>query len=171
MSYKPLDFEKVFGIVAHVKRVLNKALELFAEEEGWEGRTGGYFCLADKTDGLPLLIVQVGEIPEVKAGKYLSFCQEKARRLAKNLSHASSWESRDPNQEKWGGAIRAEKMNGLILSFSGLPELGDEAVMLTAYCLAENMYWKVVFEETKIIAACSSNKYRLPLLKAFSPYR
>ncbi|HEY5220939.1 MAG TPA: hypothetical protein VIJ29_02205 [Candidatus Paceibacterota bacterium] len=51
-----------------------------------------------------------------------------------NPSDKSSWQSGDhhlPKNERklWGGAIDA---HGLILSFTGAPELGDEAAMLLA---------------------------------------
>lgn len=164
MIYTAPDFEKVFDIVAHIERALNKALAIFAQEENWKGRTGGYFCLADKESGMPLFITQVGEVPKEKAGKYLSFCQEKAGRLAQNKAHWSSWQSRNPDQEKWGGAVRTEIG---ILSFSGLPELGDEAVMLVVRCLTDHMYWATVQEE-KEIAAFSNNRYFIPLVQPFN---
>lgn len=56
------------------------------------------------------------------------FTQEKARRLASNRFHVSSWESREPQNQKYGGAIR---VGDLILSFSGIPEEGDEMLCLT----------------------------------------
>ena len=65
--------------------------------------------------------------------------QEKARRLfANQLQHGiSSWQTRDLKLDQFGGAIRIFITIGednhterLILSFSGLPEIGDEAVML-----------------------------------------
>ncbi len=91
-------------------------------------RPGGFFCIADGKTGLPLLVKVVGSPPEDKGEKYFSFAQEKARRLAKHPEHMSSWESRDPESDQWSGAVR---YGGLIFSFSGLPELADEALILS----------------------------------------
>ncbi len=90
-------------------------------------RQGGYFCIADGETGFPLVITAIGTVAEEKAEKYLALCQEKARRLARNQTHLSSWESRDPEENEWAGAVRG---NRLIGSFSALPELWDEAAML-----------------------------------------
>ena len=43
------------------------------------------------------------------------------------LGHLTSFESRDLDNGKWGGAIVAD---AFIISLSGLPEQADEAVML-----------------------------------------
>ncbi len=94
---------------------------------------GGYFCVAHGTTGDPLFISGIGKVHQDKIQRYLAFAQEKARRLA---SHPDSWSSaysRDIEKEQYAGAIRIrdEHLN-LILSFSGLPEELDEAVVLTA---------------------------------------
>jgi hypothetical protein len=89
------------------------------------GKRGGALCVAAWT-GLIVSTSLHGEIPEEKVPKYRDLACEKAQRLAMYPGHLSSWESRD-GSSKWGGAIRA---NDYILSFSGLPELWDEAFML-----------------------------------------
>ena len=101
-------------------------------------RRGGYFCLMPRerrghSVGTPILVIQVGEVddPE-KRHKYYKFAVEKAGRLhayADTDSHKSSWQSRHPSTDRWGGAILTNKW---IFSFSGLPELADEAIMLFA---------------------------------------
>jgi len=115
------------GIISAANTAVNMIIKTFGQDEGWERRGGGYFCLADGVTGFPLLIFPIGIMPEEKVVKYLAFCQEKAKRLAKHSDHMSSWESRNPDENQWGGAIKIED---LIYSFSGLPELGDEAAML-----------------------------------------
>lgn len=111
----------VYGVVA-------KAIDVCAEDSDWKGRKGGAFCLADGATGFPYATVLVGEVPKNKADKYKALCQEKAFRLASHPDHVGSWESRDPSNGKWGGAIRFGKD---IYSFSGFPEMGDEATMLS----------------------------------------
>ncbi|MDQ5970564.1 MAG: hypothetical protein QG603_341 [Patescibacteria group bacterium] len=99
------------------------------------GRRGG--CLTVLVRGEPgfALCSRVGifvDDPE----QYLTLSQEKAERLQGLWhKHLSSWQSRDPDNGRWGGAIIADQ---LIFSFSGLPELVDEAVVTAAaYWLGE----------------------------------
>ena len=127
-AIRSLSKEEVSKIAPGVSFLVGEALFLFRRHgPAWKDRSGGYFCLADAETVLPLLIMAVGQVPVEKAGKYLSFCQEKAKRLAEHPDHLSSWESRNPEKEQWGGAVRVGEF---IFSFSGLPEMGDEAVML-----------------------------------------
>jgi hypothetical protein len=114
-------------LLPHVGGWMEKTISLFGDQEGWAGRQGGAFCLADARTGLFHGVALLGLVAPDKVAKYLEFCQEKAQRLARELRHSSSWESRDPGLRQWGGAIRCGQ---IILSFSGLPELGDEALML-----------------------------------------
>lgn len=94
-------------------------------------RTGGYLTVLsveDRPHSVPLLVVQIGELTTEKIIKYHAFSREKAARLALNYTeHRSSWQNRDPDRDQWGGAINTGRH---ILSFSGLPELADEALML-----------------------------------------
>lgn len=117
-----------------------------------EGKKGGYFCLADMQTGIPELLVMYGD-PENPAGKakYFSFAQEKAMRLAQNKHHKSSFESRIPENSKWGGAIRGHQY---IYSFSGFPEIVDEASMLLTALLLDDL----THDEAYIIA--TQNKTR-----------
>lgn len=95
-----------------------------AQELRDAGKLGGYFCLATHT-GLPLLVTSCGSPDEGKVERYLTFCQEKARRLGSHLDHFLSLESRDEGKDHWGGAVRGVRF---IASFSGFPELLDEVV-------------------------------------------
>lgn len=68
--------------------------------------------------------------------QYLILSQEKAERLQGLWhKHLSSWQSRDPDNGRLGGAIIADQ---LIFSFSGPPELVCEAIVtVAAYWLGE----------------------------------
>jgi len=127
MGSATCDAGKIATLVGACQVMLATVLREFATFKEWEGKKGGYFCVADGLSGTPLLVALVGEVPLEKVEKYLEFSQEKSRRLAFQIGHLSSWESRDPSHNQWGGAIRIEDM---IFSFSGLPELGDEVLML-----------------------------------------
>jgi hypothetical protein len=105
-----------------VELISKKASELFCPE-----RKGGYFCAQESNFNIPFLISQIGEPDEIKKKKYFLFSQEKAFRIYIICGTETSWQSRNEKEEKWGGAIRVGKY---IFSFSGFPELVDEAVMI-----------------------------------------
>lgn len=90
-------------------------------------KQGGYLAVFDHRGHLGF-VCRIGEVPDDKADKYFALAVEKGRRLISRYDHSSSFESRDPNADQWGGAVRMN--NGWIFSFSGLPELADEALML-----------------------------------------
>ncbi len=100
-----------------------------------EKRTGGAFHCRHVHDQFGWLDAHAtmfaGTYAEEKALKYWEFAQEKADRLANHFDkgHLSSYQSRAPEKMRWGGAIRTP--GGWILSFSGFPELMDEAFMLS----------------------------------------
>lgn len=90
----------------------------------------GYFTLRDAVSGRVMLLCQTGICPDDKAEIFFQNSLEKGQRLFSNFAHLhfhkSSWQSRD-GVTKFAGAIF---IPNLILSFSGLPELADEAIML-----------------------------------------
>jgi hypothetical protein len=123
--------EDILSAIRDVFQALLFSSEKLCEQLKNEGRTvGGYVCAADLS-GVPRLIVAVGEHNAEKWQSQLTFCQEKARRLAAHSSHILSYESRNPDQNEWGGAVRGET---LIISFSGLPERLDEVLSLAILC-------------------------------------
>ena len=87
---------------------------------------GGYFVIANGTTGLPLVVAMIGALELSKADQYFANACEKAQRLASHPEHRLSWQSRVENY-KFAGAVR---VGCLIFSFSGLPEMLDEALML-----------------------------------------
>jgi len=110
-------------------------------------KKGGFLTIIDRITGYKYLTVIIGEVPSNKMEKYAELSGEKAERLFRTfneLKHQSSWESRDPDNGKWGGAITAAD---LIISFSGLTEAGDEAVCLD---IAYKLNWSNYNEITKI---------------------
>jgi hypothetical protein len=98
-------------------------------------RRGGYLAVLVRGEPGFSLCSRVGIFID-DSEQYLTFSKEKAERLQGLWhQHLSSWQSRDPDQGRWGGAIRADQ---IIISFSGLPELVDEAVVTAAaYWLGE----------------------------------
>lgn len=151
-------------------RIVTETVETFATLAGnpRPESNGGYFTVMAVETGLPLLIVPIGEMPQEKVQKYFEFSQEKARRLlASQPDGVSSWQTRDPEAGKYAGAIKISMKSGegdeekfLILSFSGLPEVGDEAVML--YTAIEGFDFD--FRAARQIVEVSGNQLFLPLL-------
>lgn len=93
-----------------------------------DNHLGGYFCIADNASGEPLDVVRLGDPLPTKEGRYEELAKEKAARLAANPEHDTSYQSRYPVRDRWGGAVRA---GNHILSFSGLsPDRLDEALVL-----------------------------------------
>jgi hypothetical protein len=92
-----------------------------------ERHRGGYLILFDSEEGAALRIWRVGKPPAEKWSTFVRYAMEKSQRLFENPDQQSSWESRLVEAEQFGGAIRA---GSRILSFSGLPEHGDEAITL-----------------------------------------
>lgn len=138
-------------------------------------RTGGYAVIMNLADGsyyqFPVGILQPGKLE-----KYMKFSMEKARRLRCRVLGAhpnefSSWQSRDEAKERWGGSIitgrrRDRPSSRWIFSFSGLPQLADEA-----FSLAFAVYLRKMTGETAMnIADFSENRYLPAMLKAMDVY-
>jgi len=115
-------------------------------------KKSGYLTIRQKADGKILLVAEIGNCPFSKAEKYLRLSLEKGERLFRHPKHLSSWQSRDPEKEKYGGAIVT---NEFILSFSGFREYLDEAMVLV---LAEFLRW-ISREQAEKIAAISNNPF------------
>ena len=122
-------------------------------------RRGGYFTVVSRTESPQVItITKIGNPALEESSTYFDFSQEKANRLIASVELLSSFQNRDPDNGRWGGAI---KTSDYILSFSGLPELGDEAVMLlTAYTFC----W-LTEEQIVEIAKISSNPHVAPLFR------
>lgn len=129
------------------------------------GRCGGFFCLSWTDDKGKTTILRHGKIGDVfdadRRRRYRKLSREKLTRRLKNPGHVSSWQSRNPEQDEWGGDIKAGDFD---LSFSGLPELADEAVMLALAVIL----LLLTFEEACAIARISDNQYFLKIpVRAF----
>ena len=141
--------------------------------EGREFDRRGYLTLMDGITGNIVFTIPFGEIPEEKRQKYFELSQEKAMRLFSQVNmhlpngHTTSFQSRNEENEQYGGAIYVNCHSTIfILSFSGMPELIDEAMMLV---LAEKLSRSVIHKSVKAptIEACERNPFWKSLLKDF----
>ena len=140
---------QVVALSSLIAMVIDMAREYCQEHD----KPGGHFCLGN-AEGEPVLILRVEfePFPNDRASRTRRFCQEKVRRLSRRSTHRTSWESRKPEKNKYGGAIRVE---GGFFSFSGLPEHADEAL-----CLRLAVCMKVLTEmEAIYLASLSGNPY------------
>ncbi len=100
-------------------------------------RAGGFITVVERESGNTILHAKVGTIPKVddseygsKERKYRVLSTKKAHQLnifARASGHISGWQNRDEDKDQFGGAVAG---NRFIFAFSGLTELGDEAVSL-----------------------------------------
>lgn len=89
-------------------------------------RHGGYVCVTDHTAAVLLLSI-IGEGDPGKLAGQRKLCMEKAGRLSMHPDHVLSRQSRKPEIEQYGGAVRGTRY---LWSFSGLPEELDEFYMM-----------------------------------------
>lgn len=117
--------------------VINRGVK--AEEERW----GGILHISDPAVYVSIVTPSLAEVllgrveDPAKLLKYKRLANEKSHRLMRFPNHDSSWESRDESKRMFAGAIRAQSF---LLSFSGLPELADEALVLCVATIAEVMH-------------------------------
>ncbi len=116
------------NLIARIVKWANRYVELAQQTPDFPQEKNSGYCVIKSRDYRTLLVFQVGDVPSEKVEKYLSLANEKADRLIAHIAkgHWSSWQSRD-GINKWGGAVLVPDF---VLSFSGLPEMADEAIML-----------------------------------------
>ncbi len=134
MYYKRPTEKRLSELRDIVDAVVAAALDIFREENGV--REGGIFAYSDGVGGL-YLVCPVGacfhETPTSKVLRYLSLAQEKVWRLKSHRAdgHRSSFESQDPDNDLWPGAVWFYPEAGCgIYSFSGFKAQIDEAISL-----------------------------------------
>lgn len=139
--------------IQYVVELLDMIVDWYDKNLNREGfpRRSGYFTLRSRIDGRVLFHCQIGKCPdEDKAAKYANFSYEKGCRLLSHPDHVSSWQSKNDEAKQYAGAIA---ISNYILSFSGLPELADEAVVLIlAYMIKLG-----TLEEVERLAKISGN--------------
>ena len=140
-----------------VVQTVHKALRLM--EDGT--RSGFFFALYGSRFCNVILKGMIGKVRDFKLPKYEHLVEEKAGRLFINTIHRSSHESRNTDEEKYGGAVRGRNY---ILSISGFAtEHEDEAVAMVALITLGEMSERVATD----IAEITGNKIFGRLLKLY----
>jgi hypothetical protein len=117
--------------VSLVIAILKEMIDKFPAE--MQNRGGGYLTVWCFGDDAPMISEEINlglcDISaKLEAYKFNSL--EKAKRLIEMVDrpeHVSSWQSRDFDNKKYGGAIAGYDA---VFSFSGLPEKLDEYLMV-----------------------------------------
>jgi len=129
------------AIIQAVKTAVKAFVDLPTNKEEGEKRSSGYFSLRNNESSQIMMLERINDVPPKKVDDYFTFTLEKGLRLFHHPEHNSSHQSKDADQKKYPGAIRIINMTDIknpltmILSFSGLPALGDESCMLVASVL------------------------------------
>jgi len=134
-------------------------------------RTGGFIAVLEFFGPKMLMVNELGVCERKLQARCFGYCQEKVRRLFDNAAkgHVSSWQSRDPDNKKYGGAITVHmygkgcrEAKDIIGAVSGLVEHGDEAVTLVIWMI---FHW-LILSEAQAIADISENPLFRPLVNA-----
>ena len=150
------------SFLSYMPIILDFAREICILNELGDSRRG-YLTLMNGVTGEIVFTVPFGEIPEEKIEKYFELSQEKANRLFTHVNmhlpngHTTSFESRNEGEQKYGGAVFLNgRQSSVILSFSGMTELIDEAMMLV---LADQLAINIHLKGITRIEACKRNPY------------
>ena len=154
-------------LLSVAERVVSVAVDLI-KKSGIDDKTGGIFYCQRLSSGRFLLMAGIGYNEPKQVPARMAVAQEKAYRvclLGDLRAFTTSYDSRNPDLLRWGGAVGIGSHNGrgdLILSFSGLPELWDEAAMLVTAVRSH------VMSEDFVLAKISEerNPHLRPLLAA-----
>lgn len=130
-----------------------------------DGKAGGWFCLFSPLTKKPLpgYHFSVGIVSLEKSERYKILSVENAFRLSQRREHVSSWQSRKPEYAMYGGAARG---NTYLFSFSGLPELFDEAVAVASAFIHEETDLERLFTIIKE----SENPYAERLIELYNAH-
>ena len=158
MSARFIRLSLLTRIIEQADMVIATAVDLLAES-GQPDKCGGYFAAFDIGQGALGTLLRFGYSPQDKVDKRIEYAIEKCTRLHGLPQHLTSYESRSPG--KFGGAVRG---NSHIFSFSGLPELWDEAAMFVLAIRRNEL------DEADVLARISEerNPHLRPLLEAVS---
>lgn len=119
----PVDIQKS---CKQAHDLLMATLDIYTRATGI-GPAGGWQHVHGR-DGACLLLAHAGTSPKEKGARRRELALEKAARVRTSPGTRLSFETMDPDRERYQGAARME--NGWVHSFSGLPSETDEALVM-----------------------------------------
>ena len=162
--------------MANSSKILQSAEDLVVQAHYYlkvrenQNRRGGYLTVLNWKRKEFVLCAKVGQVSKTKAWEHETMAREKAWRLVSHTGHETSFESRDPVAEvrvydesrmhypvrteqwgHWGGAVRG---NRYVFSFSGFPELLDEAMMFVLAIKHNDLSLPLVQERFGTVNRC-----------------
>ncbi len=147
-------YEKTIGL-------MNTLVPRLAALREGSGRRGGFLCVLRRLalGASPLLHVLIGRVPTDKTTRCFTLSHEKSTRLKRHLSagHLTSWESRDPSRDRYGGAIAGTTF---LYGFSGFSEDDDSALMIALALQADDLSWEDAKRMSARITPMSENVIR-----------
>lgn len=181
MWYKQQFLQHETEHVAQRAAVLMQTLYGLSEYDR-KDRRGGVLVLVPDETCTSHIALAIGIVPDTNPEKYHQIAWKKCVTLRDHKESQSSYTFRNEAEEIYGGGIRFEAkwQRGFTLApfgwvgiipaysatayvaFSGLPEHGDEALILV---LAIDMEW-ISEDQANAIARASSNPYFEALFKA-----
>lgn len=148
MSVQPsqkIDLPRLIDCADYIVRATSRILSSPNEEF-----RGGYLVVHEVASNSVELLIRLGSFNPEKAPQQIEFAMEKAARLHLYILASqhdfASYDTRDPDKNLWGGAINAHEY---IYSFSGLPELWDEAAMFVLAIHLGNLQAAEVLEHLR----------------------
>ncbi len=159
--------------------ILAKLLKLPTYQE--RGRQGGILVLVPDTMCRANIALTIGKVPDFQRPNYHLLALAKCVELRDNENAISTETSGNKSKHEFRGALKIEVETDPILSitpfnwppevpttekmflaFEGLPELANEALVLT---LSIDMNWASI-QDAENVASISTNPYFHPLYKA-----
>lgn len=132
-------------------------------------RAGGVLVLVPDKTCASSIAIALGKVPENDPEEYYEVALRKCLILREKKDSHSSYVLRDKSKGIYGGGISFKWLfpayhfaTKAYIAFSGLPEYGDEALVLV---LAIDMHW-ISEDQARKISEASDNPYFEPLLKA-----
>lgn len=128
---REMNKEKPFeGVGVKANRILNRLITIINEGKAVpEKRYGGVLMVGrfDESKTVLHLTLPFADVPQSELLNYQRWALGKVKSLEENPTHVTSRQSRNPEKDRWGGAIRARD---IFLSFSGFEEDEDEALVI-----------------------------------------
>lgn len=128
---------------------------LLAMDDRIKPERKGCYIYVENFKRKPIILAEIGQCT-FKPDKCFEFAQEKVRRIRSKRGHISSWQSRDFDNEKYGGAILTPRNSQAIstnkerlaIGVSGLTEKEDEAMSICIGLELGTLIWSDVLAIT-----------------------